>query len=211
MLGSILVKLKEYNKHCFKSSRIDQKCNPINVNTFADILDPRMYDNLIIAIQSIVGADAESNECKSPSTATTAGTWVTKIAKLYEKELIKQREYKKAKDSESDQTNQSISWDHRRPVRHLDNDVGMRQIQIDQGRQRLDNCNRASRHLSSEIGTERHIDQLLIATEYWTHPAIQRPARRSCELIGCEFRNKRKKKRARVAEKAAIFLFSILI
>lgn len=42
MLGSILVKLKEYNKHCFKNGRIDQKCNPVNVNTFADILDPRM-------------------------------------------------------------------------------------------------------------------------------------------------------------------------
>ncbi|KAH0555279.1 hypothetical protein KQX54_016723 [Cotesia glomerata] len=100
MLGSILVKLKEYNKHCFKSRRIDQKCNTVNVSTFADILDPRMNDNLIIAIQSIVGADAESNECKSPSTATTAGTWVSKIAKLYEKELIKQRKYKKAKDVE---------------------------------------------------------------------------------------------------------------
>lgn len=55
---------------------------------------------MIIAIQSIVGADAESNDCKSPSTATTAGAWVTKIAKLYEKELIKQRDYKKAKDVE---------------------------------------------------------------------------------------------------------------
>ncbi|XP_074097653.1 uncharacterized protein LOC141526516 isoform X2 [Cotesia typhae] len=100
MLGSILLKIKEYNQSVFKPARINQKPNAVDVNEFADILDPRIYDNLIVAIQSIVGVNTEKSECRAPSTATTAGTWITKVAKIYEKELIKNLAYEEAKNVE---------------------------------------------------------------------------------------------------------------
>ncbi|KAH0563788.1 hypothetical protein KQX54_006442 [Cotesia glomerata] len=89
MLGSILLKVMEFNEDVFKNGRINQHHNPVDVKGFADILDPRLYDNMIIAVQVIVGVNIETSECRAPSTATTAGTWITKVAKVYKKELIK--------------------------------------------------------------------------------------------------------------------------
>lgn len=96
MLGGILLKVMEYNEDVFKGGKINQKPNPVNVNGFADIIDPRIYDNMIIAVQNINGMNIEKSECRAPSTATAACTWVTKVAKVYQKELIKSLELEKA-------------------------------------------------------------------------------------------------------------------
>lgn len=93
MLGSILLKVMEFNKAIFQNGRINQHHNPVDVKGFADILDPRIYDNMIIAVQAVVGVNAETSECRAPSTATTAGTWITKVAKVYKKELIKKLDF----------------------------------------------------------------------------------------------------------------------
>ncbi|CAD6211449.1 GSCOCG00010989001-RA-CDS [Cotesia congregata] len=100
MLGGILLKVMEYNEAVFEGGMINQKPNPVNVNKFADIIDPRLYDNMIVAIQNINGMNIEKSECRAPSSATAAGTWITKVAKVYQKELIKSLEFDKAKHVE---------------------------------------------------------------------------------------------------------------
>lgn len=57
---------------------------------FGSLLRPQKYDAIVTAIKKIAHLDEESNYYKSPSTASSAGTLLKKIANIYITELIKQ-------------------------------------------------------------------------------------------------------------------------
>lgn len=80
LIGRILNQVKKYDS---------------NVQQFADLFRPQLYELTIKAIQAVAGLDTSSQHYKSPSTASAAGRLSKKCADFYIAKLIQKNDLAK--------------------------------------------------------------------------------------------------------------------
>lgn len=76
-----------------------QRFNP-TISCLSELIDPKSYNDIIKGVKNLVGSDEVTRKCRAPSTATTCGTWLGKVAKHLRKEYIKTENYEAVKKIE---------------------------------------------------------------------------------------------------------------